>query len=186
MVARGEEGDDLVDCHGYTLRHVEVERLCHESGLLDLGEVGLYSLSVEPHHRAGRDRHLHTRLCGLHFEEHGIVVRELRLDWFEVLAVEHSIPGNSGVDDATVDSRLDMHGSRPILGQERCLKTCRVRVTHVHEASLGDPGAATVWIGQDEHASKHALTEIELLSVVVNLGVPERQPRTVTDAESEV
>ena len=61
-----------------------------------------------------------------------------------------------------------------------------MRVAHVNEPALGDPGAATVWIGEHEHASENALAEIEFLPVVVNIGVLEREPRTFTDAKSEV
>ena len=112
--------------------------------------MGFWPLSVEPYHCAGGDRHAHAGLCGLHFEVHGFVVQELRFDRLEVPAIELSIPRDPGVDDATVESRLDMHGSRPILRKECCLKTCSVRVAHVYEAALGDPGAATFWIGEDE------------------------------------
>ena len=104
----------------------------------------------------------------------------------EVPAVERAVALHPGVDYSTVDSGFHVDAPRPVLGEERGLETGNVRVAHVHEAALGNPGATAAIVLEHEESCQDAVSQIELLAILLDLRLLHGEPVAALDAESKM
>jgi hypothetical protein len=170
-VARGVEGDHLLDAYGLFLFDIKGEHLVYV--VLHLVEAAIHieisSLGVDA--GAGRLGDVDARLAGSRLESDDLGAEGPGRDRVEVAAFEALVTGDALVRDPAVESGDHLHPPRPVLRSDGPLHRRLVHVGHAHEAPRLERRLAPRPVTEPLVTLEQSVTRVVLLPVGEDLDV---------------
>ena len=199
VVARGEDGDDLLDGRRLALRELDLElvrdhalvaaqpplgrRAPGRRACVARGGTRRRALAANEDSRPRRLGDAHVRLHRLDARQQGLAVGLLQAEHVEVPARELPVPRDTPVRHRRVDAGAHAQTARPVLGDDRRLQGGEVGEGHVHEAALDAARRAALAVAEAGAAREDPAAQVELLPVVEQLDRGHVEPGSVADRQ---
>jgi hypothetical protein len=184
-VARGVEGDDLLDGRRAPLLQLEGELVGDEPRLLHQPPLGLDRSAVAQQPGAGRQRDPHVRLGGLDLQVNRLLVDLGLVQHRQMAGAQVAVALDAGVDHPAVQPGADRQGPRPVLRREGGLKPGEMLVLHAHQSVLDHAGTPTLGVPPPQPPDERPAVQVQLQPVVEDVGLLDVEPRPAGDPEGQ-
>ncbi len=172
-VARGVEGDHLLDARGFPSLDIEGENLVDIVLHAVQAAAGPGNATLVVDTGAGRIGDVDAGLAGANLQPDDVGVGVLGEagaggvggDRVEMTALQLAVAGHAPVQDAPIERGHDLHPAGPVLGRDPPLHPRPVLVGHTDETVGLQPRQPARPVAEAEVAAKHGATQIKLVPV---------------------